>query len=712
MKKTSKLTMCLALVATVAATFMFGISVMFASASTVTADPSFNIIAGSTGNMAYFNEDGTVSLDVTPTLGYGFRANAANLGAANLIDVKKFSTVIDFTNVPIGVSTIFSLQTVPTGTITAGNGINFLLRRDAVDKIAVAIYDSNGSEPAYWAPGPIPVGDDKTVTIEIDYESSYVVTLTLAKKWELPTTLVSKDIIDLHYSSSGYKGYYSISSYYFAAPASLGTTYTIKSINGATPLENYKNVVNSAVTEFETAVNALNKQSTEEQIKAVKAYDVFGEGSAYSTLLSCVDTDNSLAEKIAKVQADYDIKYQLVKYNEINAQIADFGSVLDKLDVSDESAVANAIAKYEAIDKAGINALADTYKTRLQESLSALTTGEIFKSLINTKTQAYVGGYEEKVASGDAASLSTYKDINKIVEEWDTYKEENYLTISLSADEIAAYDARIAAIASKMSSSFYSSFWTEGETWEARKTDLGLYATGEGKYYETLGFNQKLELGKTTTIEFNVIYALKKLGANHLHIGFYPQTGTGTKGSADGVRVDFWFSAVGTVEVKPVNGKTEEDCFKGAYLSVEDTGLFDVDAEEPDYSQGKYTVSLSVEDGMLVLTVNGLSMDISEISPDLYKDGCYLTVSTMSVAGAAYNELLITKVGDTSYVKAEESGGDVNPPEESSPSDSQEQPVEEGGCNGSFATNSIALSMVAIAICFMAITVVRKRQEN
>lgn len=710
MKRTSKLTMRLALVATVVATFVLGIGGIFASASTVTADPSFNFIAGGAEDMAYFNANGTVSLDVTPTPGFGFRANAANLGTANLIDVKNFTTTIELTDVPVNVSTVFSLQTVATGTLTAGNGLNFMFRRDGENLVAFAIYDSNGSEPAYWAPGQLALGTDKTVTITINYDAANIVTINLADAYALPNTLISKNIIDGFYKNTDYKGYYSISSYYFAPPATASATYTIKSINGETPLNNYKAVVNSAVTAFETAVNALDDQSTEEQIKAVKEYDVFGAGSAYASLLSLVDADNALATKIANVQAAYNLKYQKIKYNEINAQITAFSAALEGLDVSDATAVAAAIEKYEAIDKAGINTLSDTYKNQLQEALSALTTGTTFKNLINAKTESYVSDYETKVASGDAASLSTYKDINKIVEEWDTYKEENYLTISLSADEIAAYDARIAAIASKMNTSFYSSLWTEGDTWEARKTDLGLYATGEGKYFETLGFNQKLELGKTTTIEFNVIYALKKLGANHLHIGFYPQAGTGTKGSADGVRVDFWFSEAGTVEVKPVNGKTEQACFEGAYLSVEDTGFFDVDAEEPDYTQGKYTVTLSEEDGMIVLTVNGLSMDITEISPDLYKNGCYLTVSTMSVAGAAYNELLITKVGNTSYAKGAE-GGDVTPPEQSSPSDSQTE-SEEGGCHGSLATNSIALSFVAIAICLMAITLVRKKQEN
>ena len=262
-----------------------------------------------------------------------------------------------------------------------------------------------------------------------------------------------------------------------------------------------------------------------------------------------------------------------------------------------------------------------------------------------------------------------------------------------------------------MSKSFYSSFWTEGNTWEARKTDLGLYASGAGKYYETLGFNQKLEIGKTTTVEFNIISALRKLGANHLHLGFYPVVGTGTKGTSDGVRVDFWFSAAGTIEIKPVNGRTEEaDVFEGAYLSVPDTGDIDLDADEIDYTAGKYVVSLLVEDGTLVLNVNGMEMDLI-VSPELYKDGAYLTVSAMSVEGADNNEILITKVGNTSYVKGE----DPKPadPDSSSSTDNNSSKENSGdncaNCSGSIESNVANIALLALAF---GLTIVIRKKVN
>lgn len=102
--------MCLAMIAMASIAFALGIGGLSASASSLTADPSFNIITGGTGDMAYFNDDGTVTVDATPTPGYGFRANAANLGDANLIDVKNFTTTIELTNVPTNVSTVFAYK--------------------------------------------------------------------------------------------------------------------------------------------------------------------------------------------------------------------------------------------------------------------------------------------------------------------------------------------------------------------------------------------------------------------------------------------------------------------------------------------------------------------------------------------------------------------------------------------------------------------------
>lgn len=680
-------------------------------AATIASDPSFKIIAGANGDIATINEDGTVDIAATPTAGFGFRANISNLGEVNLYDVKHFSTKITFVDVPVNVATIFALQTIDTGTVGSGNGngLNLMFRRDSESMVAVAVYNAAAAEPAYWAPGHLALPEDKSVTITYNYDASPRLTIKLKDNYALPDELIGQKAFDDHYEAHDYKGYYSISSYYFTAPEKIAAQYRIESINGQTPLENYKSIVQTKIDAFKAAVNALTDDSTDAEIIAAKDADVF-ESGAYATLLGvCDDEANTLANEVASARAAYAGKYEKVLYGEVDAQIDAFSAALNGLDVNDEAAVAAAIAKYNAIDREKLNGLSETYKTTLLTKLEGVVKGDSFKAVVKNKTDKYIAEYEDMVKEGDAAALSTYKKVNAIVENWDTYKQENFVTLSLSADETKAYDDRIKAIKDKMSKSFYSSFWTEGNTWEARKTDLGLYASGAGKYYETLGFNQKLELGKTTTVEFNIISVLRKLGANHLHLGFYPVAGTGTKGTADGIRVDFWFSAAGQFEIKPVNGRTEEaTVFEGAYLSVPDTGDIDLDADEIDYTAGKYVVSLLVEDGTIVLSVNGMEMDLT-VSPELYKDGAYLTVSAMSVEGADNNEILITKVGDTSYVKSDES---PVKPDSSSSTGNTGSSDENGGdncasCGGSIESNVANIALLALA--FGLVTVIRKK---
>lgn len=674
-----------------------------ANAATVINDPSFNIIAGGSGDLATFNEDGTVELSVTPTPGFGFRANASNLGEVNLIDVKHFSTKLTLTDVPLNVTTIFGLQTVPTGTIGGGNGnaLNLMFRRDSENQVAVAVYNAAAAEPAYWAPGLLELPEDKSITITYNYDASPRLTITLKDAHPLHDELINQKVFDDHYAANNYKGYYSVSSYYFAPPAKTSAVYTINEINGKTPKENYKSALTAKIDAFKAAVEAITDASTDEEIIAVKESDVF-ESGAYATLLEvCDDENGTLAAQVAAARSAYAGKYEKVLASQIEAQIDEFAASLNGLDVNDETAVAAALAKYDAIDRTTMNALADTYKNALNKKLESVVKGDSFKAIVNNKTEKYIAEYEQKVASGDAASLQTFNSLNKIVKDWTSYKSANFIDISLSAEEIAAYDARIAAIGTKLSSSFYNMFWTEGTTWEARKTDAGLYASGAGKYYETLGFNQKLTLGKTTSIEFNIISALRKLGANHLHIGFYPVTETATKGSSDGVRVDFWFSAAGTIEIKPVNGKTETAIYEGAYLSLTDSGNIDIDAEELDYTMGKYVVSLSAENGILVLNVNGMEMELTGLSPELYANGAYLTVSAMSVEGADNNEILITKVGNTSFVKGQETPDKPDNPDSSDGGN---------GCSGSLGgVNSVAgLLVLAAAVYF----VVFKKKES
>ncbi len=233
-------------------------------AATLASDPSFNFIAGGKGDIATINDDGTVDITATPTPGFGFRANASLLGEVNLYDVKHFTTKITLVDVPVNVSTIFGLQTVPTGTVGGGNGnaINIMFRRDGENVVAVSVYDAAASEPAYWAPGQLALPEDKSITITYNYDASPRITITLKDTYALDDSLIKQAAFDDHYAASGYKGYYSISSYYFVVPATTTAQYRIESINGKTPLENYKSIVQTKIDAFNAAVNALTDDST------------------------------------------------------------------------------------------------------------------------------------------------------------------------------------------------------------------------------------------------------------------------------------------------------------------------------------------------------------------------------------------------------------------------------------------------------------------
>ena len=94
-------------------------------------------------------------------------------------------------------------------------------------------------------------------------------------------------------------------------------------------------------------------------------------------------------------------------------------------------------------------------------------------------------------------------------------------------------------------------------------------------------------------------------------------------------------------------------------------------------------------------------MELTGLSPELYANGAYLTVSAMSVEGADNNEILITKVGNTSFVKGQET---PDKPDNPGSSDG------DNGCSGSLGgVNSVAgLLVLAAAVYF----VVSKKKES
>ncbi len=701
-----KLIAALALTFSAAASVGLCMSTNSASAEGGVADPSMRLINGYSGvyDNAAFNDNGEVVLDVRATPGYGTRSLMSNLDGYGLLDVKEFTTTISLQSVPVGISAVFSLQTIPTGTIGLGNGngVHVMMRMDMENQLTLVVYDQ-GASNTVAVKQYLTLDESKDLSVSFSYANASITVQDSDETWEVKNGIV--ELMDQHYADNNYLGYWAMSSYYMGtAPATENCQFIIREINGTTPRDLHTAAVENAVAALEEGFNSLSANSAVDEVNAVSALNVFKAGSSMCSLLNVANNSEALRARIQTVEAGLSIYEQRVEFDAIDAQFNAFIAQLETYDKADSLSVKDTRVAYEAIDFAKMETMPDVYKEPLVAKFEDIKAMQSFSAFIVNEIDLFFTQYEEMIDGGDVTALSEYKALASVPETWAEFKQKNGLESLLDADVLAEMEARMTAFDRILSSSFYSRFWTEGDSWEAKLTEKGLYATGTGAYGETLGFKKKHILGETTDITFNIIYALKTLGANHLHIGFYPVSNTGTMGDTDGVRIDFWFSAVGTIEIKPVNGATETEIFTGGWLSVEDTGYFDV--ETADYSVAQYKVELDEADGKLVFRVNGLEMEIDGLTPDLFADGCYMTVSAMSVSGADPNEIMITNVGGVSYINYDPDS--ENQPA-TSPSDSEDEKApKKKGCGSVVDFGGAITGMTILGAAMFA----RKRREG
>ncbi len=693
------------------ASISLGLQTDSASAEGGVVDPSIRLINGYSGvqDSAVFNDEGEVVLDVRATPGYGTRSLMSNLDGYGLLDVKEFTTTISLQSVSVGISAVFSLQTVSTGTIGQGNGngVHVMMRMDMENQLTLVVYDQDASNTVA-VKQYLTLDESKDLSISFSYENGLITVQDSDETWEVNNNIVA--LMDHHYQDNNYLGYWAMSSYYMgAAPTTENCQFIIREINGVTPLALHTAAVENAVVALEEGYASLSADSTVDEVNAVSALNVFKDGSSMNSLLNIVNNSEALSARIQTVEDGLSIYEQRVEFDVVDAQFNALIAQLETYDKNDSLSVKNTRDAYEAIDFAKMGTMPSVYKDQLVAKFETVKAMQNFSAFIVNEIDLFFAQYEEMIDGEDVTSLSEYKAIASVPETWVEFKQKNGLESLLAADVLEEMEARVTTFDSILSSSFYSRFWTEGDSWEAKLTEKGLYATGTGAYGETLGFNKKHILGETTNITFNIIYALKTLGANHLHIGFYPVANTGTMGDTDGVRIDFWFSATGTIEIKPVNGATETEIFTGGWLSIEDTGYFDV--ETADYSVAQYKVELDEVDGKLVFRVNGLEMEIDGLTPDLFANGCYMTVSAMSVPGADPNEIMITNVGGVSYINYDPDNENkpVTPPSsaDDSSSNDNESPIKKG-CFGVVELGGTITSMTILGAAMF----VRKRRED
>ena len=466
--------------------------------------------------------------------------------------------------------------------------------------------------------------------------------------------------------------------------------YTIHTINGISPKENDLSVLNQKLDIIDNYLKSLNDQSTNQQIIELNEKNVFND-KIYSALVKKIADEQFVSKK-------QDIDNQIKHYN----GILESNLVNEAIDAFETKLVNYSSATYRETKQAFDNVfevktdnLSEEQKTAFNNRKSALKDKNNYKQFIGDYTDDYVNSFESNVENGKINSLDNYMKVKNIESIWSEYKERVNLNV-LENNKIEEFDSRIRTLKSSLTGSIYDDFWRQGDTWNAIEKDYGLYVTGLGAYGQALGYNQKLEVGVDSEIKFNIIYAFRRLGANHLHIGFYPKTNTATLGDADGVRIDFWFAGT-VIEVQPVNGRTETTIYDAAYLTIQDTGFFE--EEDPDYEMGSYDVKLLKNGNQLSISVNNYEMDITGLDASLYNNGCYLTVSTMSYEGLDWNELVITSIGNRSFIKSQE--------EPSQPEDNKEpEEKKEKGCKSQ-------VSFISLIGLFTLLTLVaiRKRKE-
>lgn len=634
-----------------------------------TADPTLYMTNGYSSiiDEASYCADGSVEYNCTASNGFGTRATFSNLGEESKVSILDFSCEMTF-EVPNNMTTVFSLQTQENGTLGAGNGngLHVFIRNEkgvlndyASNKVWVIIYDQAASTSEGLAYHPFEVTDATTWEFDFDYVDGRGLVINVAygeQTWEACNYNINAKLEE-YYAATSYKGWVNLSSYYFEAVESPLMTYKFNKINGMTTMEWEKSMLEPKLAAYETAVNTLTETSSPEEVNAAADKNLFKEG-IWADILKGVDIDGSLKSRLNAANATLATFTADADYITIDEAIDAFAASLDAYDADDVAKVADAHAKYEAIDFERMNTIADSFKTLLLAKWNGVKETDAFATFMGVEAEKWVAKKEAGIVDGDAKDLKTYKGLITLTTDWAAFLADNDVVEVIGQDVVDGLTTRVEAVAGKANNSLFKDFWTEGDTWNAERVEgQGIYASGAGEYHQTLGFNKKLTLGVNTEIQFNIIYAMKTLGKNHLHIGFYPEANTGTLGDIDGVRVDFWFSG-DVIEIKPVNGKTESAIYDSAYITVDDMGFYDMDDPDPD--QGKYVVKLFEDNGKLAISVNGYEMELSGISPDLFDEGCYMTLSAYSVRGADYNELLIKKAGGVNYANyvAGDNGGD------------------------------------------------------
>ena len=715
----------------------------------VMTDPVYKMIAlGDNDSMKLMSDD-TVHGSLTPSPGFGGRANASELGDAVRYTVADGVTV-QLKNVAISghACLTVAMQTVSTGTIGVGNGggvhVGFrVMDIGASTYLHMVVWNNDANALAGaggWNPVEVALSERAWSADEINItftSTSLTVSYTGATTADFaPVTIntemengafakIFEDFNDSTRQYYGEKAYLSFSCYDMSGNTG-NAQFDLATVNNKAPGAAYKEALNAQVTAFTTAVATAEESEQQSDIDAAVALNKFGADEAYGKLLAQFGTKEqerdvrAAREKIVALNGD-------ALFAELKTPIEAYIAALDAVTPDNEdTALSATVTAYNAIDWSKYDLLNAGFKAQIDELKEAMKGKSYFKKSIEAVADAHIKVIETATAS-EFNSSAGYISTKAALDGWNAYKATNFVG-ELTESKVEALDARVADAKTKLESSFYHNFTYRGNVSEVQKYDEGLYLSVKPDVYDRVEqklstdnvvlAKEKMTLNENSEVRFNMIYAPRlAVGSFQMQIGFYP-VANATTYDRDGVRVDFWTSNMNMTEIKPVNGKTELPICGERSIQLEDEEFFDFEADELDYKQSAYTVKLCSDEDGLYLLINGLRLDIEDeaITPELFKDGVYVTFSASGSAGMAPYELLVTKIGGTKYADLPDEPENPDNPNNPDKPNTDDNKQEEGGKKkkcGSFAGASV--SVVAALICLLgasAFVAARRGKKN
>ncbi|WP_251617729.1 hypothetical protein [Pumilibacter muris] len=711
----------------------------------VMTDPVFkqftmNTISGKEDSVKLMSDD-TVHFVMHPTPGIGARATAAELGDGYRFDVKDGVTVVlHDVNITDDAYFLAGMQTDPAGAPPPGGG-------GGIHMAMTVMNYPNSATPGYyftwilgnndttvWSPLGQPfMGADVNAwhadTVTLTYsDTSFSIVTTGATTGDISETR-NKDTAGFanlfkDFTESG-DAYLSFNVYNPNAGQATGEVeFNLMSVNDKAPGAAYKEALNAQVTAFTTAVAKAEESENQSDIDAAVALNKFGTDEAYGKLLTQfgnVDQQRDVRaarDKIVALNGD-------AIFAELKTPIEGYIAALDAVTPDNEdTALSATVTAYNAIDWSKYDLLNAGFKAQIDELKNTMKGKSYFKKSIEAVADAHIKVIETATAS-EFNSSAGYVSAKAALDGWDAYKAANFIG-ELTEAKVAALDARVADAKTKTESSFYHNFTYRGNVSEVQKYDEGLYLSVQPDVYDRVEqklptdnvvlAKEKMTLNENSEVRFNMIYAPRlAVGSFQMQIGFYP-VANATTYESDGVRVDFWTSNMNMTEIKPVNGKTELPICGERTIQIEDEDFFDFEADELDYKQSAYTVKLCSDEDGLYLLVNGLRLDIEDeaITPELFKDGVYVTFSASGSAGMAPYELLVTKIGGTKYADVPETPDNPNNPDNPDNPEKPNEPAPEKKkkCG---AVAGASVSVVSALICLLgasAFIAARRGKKN